>query len=215
MRIIFKVNAVNASINLAPITPTTEPRMTLEAYLNYDDGTDKNYELVDGVRVEMGAENDINIEIEALLISVLLQFLPFYLFRKGTEIEVPSLYAKTRYPDLMVLTEATRNAMKRDKRSIVLRDMPAPALVVEVVSPGDLESENYKRDYEYKPSEYASRSIPEYWIIDPDRAQIWVGVLIGQTYQFDHFTGNQRIVSPTFPGFTLTAEQVLDAGQVR
>ncbi len=200
-------------MNLAPMMPTTHPRMTLEDYLNYESGTDRNYELVDGVLVEMGAENDINVEIESLLISVLLQFLPFYLFRQGTEIEVPSAYAKTRYPDLMVLTPETRNAMKGDQRSIVLREMPAPALVVEVVSPGDEESENYKRDYKYKPREYAARHIPEYWIIDPVRKVILVGILNGQTYQFQPCRGNQPIVSPTFPHLNLTAQEVLTAGR--
>ncbi|WP_367889252.1 Uma2 family endonuclease [Leptolyngbya iicbica] len=44
--------------------------------------------------------------------------------------------------------------------------MPAPLLVVEVVSPGKV---NEDRDYRYKRSEYATRGIGEYWIIDPSR----------------------------------------------
>lgn len=201
---------MNAS---ATLTPTIDRRMSIEEYCDYDHGTDKPHELLDGVVVEMGAENDINIEIAALLVSVFLQFVPYYLLRQGTEIEVPSEYAKTRYPDLMVLSEATRDAMKADKRSVVLREMPAPVLVVEVVSPGDLESENYKRDYEYKPREYADRMVAEYWIVDPSRKVVSIGMLIENVYQFRQFTETKRILSPTFPNFSLTAAAVLNAGR--
>lgn len=38
-------------------------RMTLEEYLNYEDGTDIRYEVHDGVLVEMGAESDVNVLI--------------------------------------------------------------------------------------------------------------------------------------------------------
>ena len=41
----------------------TRQRMTLEEYLKYDDGTDIRYELVDGVLVEMGAEQQFQIQI--------------------------------------------------------------------------------------------------------------------------------------------------------
>jgi Uma2 family endonuclease len=190
----------------------TKNHMTLDEYLDYDDGTDTRYELVDGVLVEMGAENDINVEIAALLVSVLLQFVPYYLIRRGTEIEVSRGLASSRYPDLMVLTAATRQAMERNQRSIVLRDQPAPALVVEVVSPGDETSDNYQRDYVEKRREYAARGIPEYWIIDPGRAVVLVLSLRDEAYQERQYSGNQAIVSPTFPELNLSADQVLTAG---
>jgi Uma2 family endonuclease len=194
-------------------TNATQRRMSLEEYLNYDDGTDTRYELVDGVLVEMGAENDINVMIEGFLVAMLLQVAPHYLIRRGTEIEVTGEAAKTRYPDLMVLTEATLGQMKRDKRSLVLRDMSAPALVVEAVSPGDPGEENYDRDYIEKRAEYAQRGIPEYWIVDPARSVVLVGTLTGGAYQFQTFTGPQLIASPAFPALALTAAQVLTAGR--
>jgi Uma2 family endonuclease len=112
----------------------------------------------------------------------------------------------------MVLTETTREAMKQDKRSIILRYMPAPGLVVEVVSPGDEHSTNYKRDYEEKPLEYAARGIPEYWIVDPERAIVSVGVLMDNAYLFTQYQGDEAISSPTVPAFSLTAAQILTAG---
>jgi Uma2 family endonuclease len=194
------------------MTLATERRMSLEEYLTYDDGTDTRYELVDGVLVEMGAENDINVMIEGFLVAMLLQVAPHYLIRRGTEIEVSGEAAKTRYPDLIVLTEATLEQMKRDKRSLVLKDMSAPALVVEAVSPGDPGEENYDRDYIKKRAEYAQRGIPEYWIVDPARSVVLVGTLTGSAYRFETFTGPQLIASPAFPALALTANQVLTAG---
>jgi Uma2 family endonuclease len=195
------------------MTVATQRRMSLEEYLTYDDGTDTRYELVDGVLVEMGAENDINIMIEGFLVAILLQVVPHYLIRRGTEIEVTGTAAKTRYPDLMVLTDATLAAMKRDQRSLVLKDMAPPTLVVEVVSPGDPGDENYDRDYIDKRTEYAARKIPEYWLIDPVRQVVLVWTLQNDQYVGCSFTGNSAIVSPAFPSLALTAEQVLGAGR--
>ena len=189
---------------------------TIEQYAALDpsDLPEGNYELVDGVIVEMGAESDQNLEIVALLFSVLPQFVPYYLLRKGTEINVPGRLT-SRYPDLMVLTEDTRAAMKRDKRSLVALDMPTPALVVEVVSPGKPGSDNYDRDYVEKPKEYAARGIPEFWQVDPnpDRAVVIVLTLKNGAYQAREFRGSDRVVSPTFPDLQLTAEQILRAGR--
>ncbi len=73
--------------------------------------------------------------------------MPFSLLRRGTEITVTGHRATGRVPDLMVLTEETAAALEGVSRSILLPDMPPPALVVEVVSPG---TRNEQRDYRYK-----------------------------------------------------------------
>jgi Uma2 family endonuclease len=188
-------------------------RLTLEEYLAYDDGTETWYELVDGVLVEMGAENDINLEIVTFLISRLLQFVPYYLLRRGTEIVVPSEDVTVRVPDLMVLTEQTRQALRRQARSLIALEMPAPRLVLEVVSPGKPGSDNYDRDYVAKRREYAARGIPEYWIVDPDRQVVLVLMLEDDQYREHSFAGDQPIVSAAFPDLPLTAMQILSAGQ--
>jgi Uma2 family endonuclease len=56
-------------------------------------------------------------------------------------------------------------------------------------------------------------AVSEYWIIDPNRDVILVGRLTNGKYNYVGFEGNQAIVSPTFPGLKLTAEQVLRAGR--
>ena len=42
------------------MTLATQPKMTLEDYLDYEDGTDQHYELLDSVVVEMGGEHPTN-----------------------------------------------------------------------------------------------------------------------------------------------------------
>jgi Uma2 family endonuclease len=89
----------------------------------------------------------------------------------------------------------------------------SPLLVIEVVSPQDERSDNCQRDYLQKPKEYAERGIPEYWIVDPERAVIRVGCLVGEVYDYGEFRDGDVIISPAFPGWTLTAAEILAAGQ--
>ena len=197
------------------MTQATTRFKTFEEYAALDPSElpEGRYELVDGAIVEMGAENDGNVLIAGFLFSVLLQFVPHYLLRRGTEIRVSSKLVTSRCPDLMVVTEKLHQALKRDSRSLVELDLPAPALVVEVVSPGTPSSDNYKRDYEQKPEEYAKRGVPEFWRLDPDRAVVSVLALKGGQYVEQAFQGDDRIISPTFPALNLTAHKILTAGE--
>jgi Uma2 family endonuclease len=191
----------------------TQNRMTLEEYLAYDDGTDVRYELVDGVLVEMGAENPLNPKIASFLFSVLLGLgVPYSRIIIGHQIGVSSTKATARQPDLIVHTDESDAAIMKDGK-ILRAGFPAPMLVVEVVSNSAKDKKSRDRDYQEKPLEYAERGIPEYWIIDPDQAMVKIGTLINGTYQFADFTGAALIVSPTFPTLKLTAAQVLKAGE--
>lgn len=194
------------------MTISTHPQMTLQEYLTYDNGTDTRYELVNGVLVEMGAETDENNLIGMLLISIFLQFVPYNRLRRGTEIVVSGENATIRIPDLIVLTAEGASALPAKQRSIITSDLPTPALVVEVVSPGEPGEKNYDRDYIEKRREYAERGIAEYWLIDPHRQVVLVLTLEDQSYQERQFTGKMAIASPTFPHLNLTAEQILNAG---
>lgn len=188
---------------------------TFEEYAALDPSElpEGNYELVNGVIVEMGAENDQNREIVILLILALAQFVPRQLLRVGSEIAVSSKRVTSRFPDLMVLSEQTRAVMQPDRRSMIRLEMPAPKLVVEVVSPGEPGSDNYDRDYIEKPQEYAKRGIPEFWLIDPSRAVVLVLSLVDGVYQIAEFRGGDHIQSSTFQTLNLTAQQVLTAGE--
>jgi Uma2 family endonuclease len=194
----------------------TQRKMTLEEYLTYDDGTDTRYELVDGVLVEMGAESTINTQI-AMYLAFAFGALGIPPNRLGMKqnVQVKSRYASARDPDLIVHSDASEAAIEGLSEACLKLNDPNPLIVIEVVSPGSESSDNYRRDYEQKPREYAGRGIPEMWLIDPaaDRSIVKVGTLVEGEYQFQDFTGNQVIESKAFPNLTLTAAQVLTAGR--
>ncbi|BAU10776.1 hypothetical protein LEP3755_12680 [Leptolyngbya sp. NIES-3755] len=192
-----------------------KPRFrTFEEYLNYDDGSDRRYELVDGELVELPTESWDAGAISLYLFTQLLRFVPYYLIRhKDAEIAVRSSSVKARIPDLMIVTEETAIEMSGQKGLIPLESEP-PVLVVEVVSPGEPGQENYDRDYVAKPLEYASRGIPEYWLIDPMREVVIVLYLEGEQYsEIGRSRNRDRLSSPTFPELNLTADQILKAGR--
>ncbi|OYD95170.1 hypothetical protein CDG77_10630 [Nostoc sp. 'Peltigera membranacea cyanobiont' 213] len=186
-------------------------KLTLEEYLAYDDGTDTKYELVDGELVKMPPESDRNNLISLYLLSQFLTFVPIQLIRhKDTELVVIGNRTRVRLPDLMILTPELLEAMALG-RATITPDMPSPAMVVEVVSPGKV---NEDRDYRYKRSEYAARGIPEYWIVDPGKSRITLLTLVDGLYEESVFQGTETIQSVIFPALDLTADLVLTAGQV-
>ena len=137
----------------------------------------------------------------------LAQLIPFDLIcHEDTEIEVSGVRAKTRLPDLMVLSEELAAALG-DRRGTITREMPPPILVVEVVSPGQ---QNEDRDYQYKRSEYAARGISEYWIINPQASEVTVLTLMSGLYEEREYAGSQTVHSQ-FQALDLTAEQVFKA----
>ena len=186
--------------------------MTLEEYLNYDDGTDTVYELIDGVLVEKTTGAGINIVIGSFLFSIFLQFVPYYCIRQGTQIVVKGKHANTRIPNLMILSEEGSATLLERKWSVIRFEMPQPILVVEVVSISDTSRASRERDYTRKKEEYAQREIAEYWIVDPILASVWVLTLMGDRYQETKFVGDDWVRSLQFPKLKLSAKQILEAG---
>ncbi|MEH2312065.1 MAG: Uma2 family endonuclease [Nostoc sp.] len=68
--------------------------------------------------------------------------------------------------------------------------------------------------YRYKRSEYAAQGIPEYWIVDAQKARITLLTLVDGLYEEIVFQKTDIIKSGTFPILDVTAVQVLTAGQV-
>jgi Uma2 family endonuclease len=186
--------------------------LTLEEYLKYDDGTETHYELANGVLSEMPTENPLNKTIAMFLVSYFLQLgIPYYRLAIGHQIEVISEQVTAREPDLLVHSEASATAILQDGRLLRL-GQPTPALVIEVVSNSEGDALSRERDYVHKRTEYAARGIPEYWIIDPMAAVVWVLHRVGETYQEHRFVEHERIVSTSFGALELSAVQVLRAG---
>ena len=82
---------------------------------------------------------------------------PYYRLATKHKVEVRGGKANARYPDLMVHSEQSFTAIDGRKEACVELTDPSPMLVIEVVSPGAESTPNYKRDYQWKPREYASR----------------------------------------------------------
>jgi Uma2 family endonuclease len=195
------------------MTQAKQQFRTIEEYLDYDDGTDTRYELVNGELIEMPPESRLNYKIASFLFETFIRLgISSSLLTIGVQIAVSS--RKTaRQPDLIVLSQECADALEGMTSALITFDTPNPSLVIEVVSPGEPGTDNYDRDYIEKPKEYAARGIPEYWLIDPSRQIVLVLTLKGATYQEKSFTGNAAIVSSAFPDLKLTAEQILRAGQ--
>ena len=179
--------------------------MTLEEFFSYDDGTDAMYELEDGELILMTVESEINRRIASFLVACFWQQgIPTY--RLSMKTEIVTTGSRIRVPDLVVFSEELAIAMEGAKRSTVMSEMPAPLLVVEVVSPNQS-----SRDYRYKRSEYAARGIAEYWIIDPIQGRITVLEWVDGLYEEQVYEGDKAIASFVLSNLELTATQILQA----
>lgn len=191
-------------------------KLTFEQYASLDaeewarlDLPEGRCEYIEGGElIQLPSESGFNTEIAHYLFLLLVNSgVRFNLIRLYTcEIEV-SGKPRTRYPDLVILREEHRNLTQ--KRLFVRSEMPAPQLVVEIVSPGN---ENHKRDYTTKRKQYQERGIPEYWLIDPEQRTLTVLVLKDGLYsQFGTFAQGNQIQSPSF-ALRATAEELFAVG---
>lgn len=86
--------------------------------------------------------------------------------------------------------------------------MAPPLLVVEVVSPGNLQRD---RDYVAKRQQYQDLAIPEYWIVDPQRQTVVVLELAADLYpEANTFQGSDQLGSSQFRALDLTAAQLFN-----
>lgn len=186
---------------------TTHPRFeTFEDYLSYDENSDKLYELFNGELIELPPESGFNFEIATFL---LIQFSSLVGYRRvrghGLELEVRG-EPKNRYPDLTIIRE--EHIQQLSQRNTLRLSMSPPLLVVEVVSPGDIQR---KRDYSAKRSQYQDCGIPEYWIVDPQTQTILILELTNKTYrELGTFKNNDVLPSPNFLELNLTVNSILN-----
>ncbi len=179
---------------------------SFEEYLLYNDNSEKFYELFNGQLIEMPPESGFNVEIATFL---LIQFALLVGHRRvrgqGLELEVKG-EPKNRYPDLTIIRE--EHIQQLSKRNTIRLSMSPPLLVVEVVSPGELQRE---RDYIAKRIQYQDCGIPEYWIVDPESKSILVLELTENTYtEVGSFSGDDLVLSPGFKDITLKVSEVFD-----
>jgi Uma2 family endonuclease len=185
----------------------THPRFeSFEDYLDYTDDNNRLYELFNGELVQVPPESGFNIGIANFLFTYFLPIVGYLRARgHGLELEVNG-EPRNRYPDLTIIK--TEHIEQLRFRNTIRLQMAPPDLVVEVVSPGDLQRD---RDYIAKRMQYQDRDIPVYWIVDPHVREIMVLTLTAAGYQEQIYRGNDRLQFQDRL-LDLTADEILSAG---
>jgi len=185
-------------------------------------GGDNRYELIDGEVFDL-EPTGLHEEVAAFITTkICVQIdgtgLPWFVLQRG--LLRPSNTGVTAFrPDIAVVDqgELTKEPLWYDQSILTLGT--SIKFVAEVVS------SNWQNDYARKLEDYAALGIPEYWIADyaglggtrhigkPKQPTLSICTLVDAEYEIQQFRGNQTIVSPTFSGLKLKAEQVLRAGR--
>ena len=184
-----------------------KPRFTtFEEYMKYDDNSEKLYELFNGELIEVPPESGLNFQIANRLFLVFALMLGTDQVRgHGLELEVRG-EPKNRYPDLTIIRE--EHIQQLSKRNTLRLSMAPPLLVIEVVSPGEIQRE---RDYIAKRMQYQDCAIPEYWIVDPQTKTILVLELKENIYiEVGSFSDDDLLQSPGFTELNLKVCQVFE-----
>jgi Uma2 family endonuclease len=184
-------------------------------------GGDNRYELIDGEVFDLeptGPHEEVAAFITTkICVQIDTVGLPWFVLQRG--LLRPFNTGMTAFrPDVAVVDrdELTQELLWSDQ-SILTRGSSIK-FVAEVVS------SNWQNDYARKVEDYAALGIPEYWIADyaglggtrhigkPKQPTLSVCTLVDGEYEIQQLRGSQAIVSLTFPGLKLTAEQVLRVG---
>lgn len=191
------------------MTTATKPKLTLEEYLSYDDGTDSRHEFVDGELVEMLPAIRLHRKIAKFLEKCFEREIER--LQQNREVGRGDVGVRTkrrgrtivRLPDVVVFEGETAQDLKGVD---ILKS--APVVAVEIVSTG---AKNRKRDYELKRQEYLEIEIPEYWIVDPEKQKVTILPLdtTAKFYEQQEYRGKDAIASSIYTDLKLTAEQVL------
>jgi Uma2 family endonuclease len=200
------------------MTQTKQRFLSFDEYLSYDDGTDTLYELFNGELIAVPPESGLNVQIANRLFLIFALLIGTDRVRgHGLELEVRG-EPRNRYPDLTIIR--VEHVEQLQRRNTIRLTMAPPVLVIEIVSPGELQRD---RDYTAKRMQYQDRGIPEYWIVDPQLKTVLVLALVNDIYtEVATFGGEDeagsgeagsgdRIQSPQFTELTLTLAQVFAA----
>ena len=185
----------------------------------YPENSVVRYELHDGVIIEMpkprGKHSNLTGSLIEQLLIIIRQMGKGGIWTIPRESIVKPKREQSGYePDIIVLNQEVLGAEPRWESESIIQNPDSVKLIVEVVST------NWRDDYYNKLRDYEEMGIEEYWILDyaalgarkfignPKQPTLFVCTLEDGEYQMNPFTENTTIVSPTFPQFNLSAQQI-------
>ncbi|MFB2936500.1 Uma2 family endonuclease [Aerosakkonemataceae cyanobacterium BLCC-F154] len=185
----------------------------------YPENSEVRYELHDGVIVEMpkpkGKHSTLTGSLIEQLLIIIRQMDKGGIWTIPRESIVKPKRDRSGYePDIIVLNQEVLKAEPRWESESIIQNPESIKLIVEVVS------NNWRDDYYNKLRDYEEMGIEEYWIVDyaalggkkfignPKQPTFFVCNLEEGEYQMNRFTENTPIISPTFPQFNLSPQQV-------
>lgn len=192
---------------------TTQPTihftqtLTFQEYLLYQGEPDVLYELFRGRLIPRVTPTALHSSICTFLVY---QFQEYIAAQNLDLVAITVVRLRTeedssRIPDVMVCRQSLWQQVQSRSGAGVLDFQETPVLVVEVTS------DNWREDYIRKRAEYAMIDIPEYWIIDPQKQQVWVmSNPAGQHgYEQAEFRAEDFVRSLQFPKLDLTVSRLL------
>ncbi|MEG3841937.1 Uma2 family endonuclease [Microcoleus sp. herbarium14] len=200
----------------------TKTKLTFAEFLeNYPDGSGI-YELVDGEIVKVEATRAHKNVARYLVKSFHKESDRLgldYIVDKDIVIRTVTASGQEqgRNPDVGVVKASVWNSNVRGYGALT----EPIQLAVEVTST------NWEDDYVDKLDEYQRLGICEYWIVDylalasraylsnPKIPTVFVYSLENDRYLVQSFTGNERIISKTFPELEITVEQIVISSQMQ
>ena len=206
-------------MTLATDPPIQQKPLSFDEFLaRY--GDDNRYELIDGEVFDLEPTGQHEEVAAFITTKVCVQIdsvsLPWFVLQRG--LFRPSNTGMTAFRhDVAVVDRAELDQEPLWSDQSILTRGRSIKFVAEVVS------SNWQNDYARKIEDYAALGIPEYWIADyaglggirhigkPKQPTLSVCQLVDGEYEIQLLRGNQTIISATFPGLNLTAEQVLKA----
>ncbi len=206
----------------AYLAELTQP-LTFAEFLAWDDGSGRDFELVDGFPMPIQDPNARHEDVvdficDRLVIHCQTLSLP-YVPKRSKQVKlltVPGMRDRSRRADIVVFAKDEWERMRQLSSSAAA--YIAPPMVVEVIS------QNWKEDYLTKLGEYEDLGIGEYWVVDyaalgavryigsPKVPTISIYTLVEAEYQVRQFRGGDRLLSPTFPDLQLTADEIFSVG---
>lgn len=185
----------------------------------YPEPSEVRYELHDGVIIEMpkpkGKHSNLTGSLIEQLLIVIRQMGKGGIWTIPRESIIKPKREKSGYePDIIVLNQELMSVESRWESESIIQHPDSVKLIVEVVST------NWRDDYYNKLRDYEEMGIEEYWIVDyaalgprklignPKQPTFFVCSLVDGEYQMTPFTEDTPIVSPNFPQFNLSAQEI-------